>query len=92
VSARLHWRIHRNREVTAYLVSLREAGAELRQFVESLKVTGIPPTATLVESNMYILFEANHWIALVLDENERAIYIPRIEPALIEPPIDQPID
>jgi chemotaxis signal transduction protein len=90
VSARLHWRIHRKREVTAYLVSLREAGTEIRRFIESLKVTGIPPTATLVDSNVYILFEADHWIALVVDEKERVIYIPRVEPAELGPRTEQP--
>jgi hypothetical protein len=60
VSARGHWRIHRHRNVTAYIVSLREAGAPLRRFIESLKASGIPPDATLIDPNSYILFEAEH--------------------------------
>jgi hypothetical protein len=54
-----------------------------------LKVTGIPPDATLVEPNAYITFEAEHWISMVLDEKERAIYIPRVEPAQTVPPPEQ---
>ena len=74
------WRIHRHKAVTAYLVSLREAGRALRQHIESLKVTGIPADATEIEPHTYLWLAADHWIGCVVDEQEKAIYISEIQP------------
>jgi hypothetical protein len=80
-----HWRIHRRREVTAYLIALREAGEELRLAISSLR-EGIPSDATLTAPNTYIWFEAQHWMVLVEDQSNHAIYVSLIEKAEEPPP------
>lgn len=75
-----YWRIHRTREVTAYLVSLREAGGELRKAIATL-TQGIPPDATQTAPHVYIWFEADHWIGALVEEEERAIYVYLVEKA-----------
>jgi hypothetical protein len=79
-----HWRIHRTREVTAYLVSLRDEGSDLRKAIAAL-TQGIPPDATQTAPQVYIWFEASHWVGFVVEEKERAIYIYLVEKAE-EPP------
>jgi hypothetical protein len=72
------WRIHRRPEVTAYLVSLREAGTAIRAAVASLQ-NGVPPDATETEPDTYIWFEAEHWLGFVVDQAEHAIYVSVVE-------------
>ncbi|HMN29756.1 MAG TPA: hypothetical protein PKE45_16515 [Caldilineaceae bacterium] len=79
------WRIHRRREVTAYLIELREEGEDLRRAIASLQF-GLPPDATQTTPNTYIWFEAQHWIVLVEDKDQRAIYVSLIEKAEEPPP------
>jgi hypothetical protein len=78
------WRIHRRREVTAYLIELREEGTDLRRAIASLQF-GLPHDATQTAPNTYIWFEAQHWIVLIEDIEHRSIYISLIERAE-EPP------
>jgi hypothetical protein len=75
-----YWRIHRRREVTTYLISLREEGKELRRAIASLQ-SGIPQDATATAPNTYIWFEARHWIVLIEDLDQHAIYVSLIEKA-----------
>jgi hypothetical protein len=82
-----HWRIHRRREVTAYLITLREAGEDLRREIASLRF-GIPPDATPTAPNTYIWFEAQHWMVLIEDTKNHAIYVSLIEKAE-EPPQEE---
>lgn len=84
---RQQWRVHRRKEVTAYLVSLREHGSEIRQAIESLKA-GTPSDATEVEPDTYLWFEAQHWIGFVVDTTEKAIYVSLVELAE-EPPQEE---
>ena len=79
-----HWRIHRRREVTAYLIGLREAGEDLRRAIASLRY-GIPSDATQTAPDTYIWFEAQHWIVFIEDTSNHAIYVSLIEKAE-EPP------
>jgi hypothetical protein len=79
------WRIHRRREVTAYLIALREEGEELRRAIQSLQF-GLPQEATQTAPNTYIWFEAGHWIVLIEDVEQRAIYVSLIEKAEEPPP------
>jgi hypothetical protein len=75
-----YWRIHRTREVTAYLVSLRDEGSDLRKSIAALS-QGIPPDATETAPHVYIWFGAHHWIGCILEEEERAIYVYLVEKA-----------
>jgi hypothetical protein len=77
---KIQWRIHRHQDVTAYLVSLREAGQEIRAHIESLKATGIPADAMEVEPHNYFWLAAGHWIGCVVDEQDKALYIANIDP------------
>ncbi len=73
------WRVHRNIEVTSYLVGLRYDGVAIRAAIESLKENGIPPNATLTqEPNTYLWLAAEHWIVAVKEENNQAIYVTAI--------------
>jgi hypothetical protein len=80
------WRIHRRREATAFLISLREEGEELRRSIASLQ-SGIPHEATPTAPNTYIWFAAQHWIVLIEDTAQHAIYVSLIEQA--EAPLDE---
>jgi hypothetical protein len=80
------WRVHRHAEVTAYLISLREEGKAIRMAIESLK-HGLPQDVTQTKPHTYIWFEAEHWLVLVLEEENHAIYVSMIQKA--EEPPDQ---
>ena len=84
------WRVHRHAEVTTYLISLRDEGRALRKAVEALK-DGLPQDVTQTKPYTYIWFEAEHWLVLVLEEENHAIYVAMIEKAA-EPPDDEELD
>jgi hypothetical protein len=75
-----HWRIHRRREVAAYLISLRAEGEELRRVIAALHL-GIPHQATATAPNTYLWFAAQHWIILIEDVEQHAIYVSLVEKA-----------
>ena len=81
-----YWTVRRARHVVAYLIELREQGAELRQAVHSLHL-GIPEDAHKVadEPETWEWLEARHWITFVIaDRNQRWLYVTDVESATIE--------
>lgn len=76
------WRVHRDRDVTAYLIGLREQGVAIRRAIARLAKQGIPVDATETgEPNTWLWMEADHWIVCVVEETEKAIYVTVIKPA-----------
>ena len=73
-----HWRIHRSRQVVAYLISLREEGAALRQAIDKLASEGLPSDAqedTDEEPSTYSWEAQQHLITCIIAQTEKAIYV-----------------
>lgn len=80
---KIHWRVHRSQEVTAYLFRLRDAGRGIRQAINFLAEHGVPSTATPDNDESpttYSWEAAGHIITCVIAEEERAIYVLDVEP------------
>lgn len=75
------WTVFRHRNVTEYLVALREAGEEIRAAVKSLQ-HGIPSEAWKKQEHpeTWEWIEARHYITfVVLDHEKRWIGVTEVE-------------
>jgi hypothetical protein len=81
-----YWTVERARDVTAYLIRLRESGEVLRAAINALHA-GIPEAAYQVEDDPEIWewLEARHWITFVVDRtlNRRRIIVTNVESATV---------
>jgi hypothetical protein len=80
-----YWAVERKRSVVQYLISLREAGREIRAAINSLHM-GIPEDAHKIQDNpeTWEWLEARHWITLLVEQDRRWIYVTDVESATIE--------
>jgi hypothetical protein len=82
---RPYWTIFRHQEVNRYLISLREAGEEIRAAVRSLE-NGIPADAWKKGENpeTWEWIEARHYITFViLDDEKRWLGVTAVEPITV---------
>ena len=79
----MRWHLRFNRQVVQYLISLREAGHDIRVAIFSLANTkdGIPePGATQSEPGLYVWEVAGHTVAFERFEKEKYILVTAVRP------------
>ncbi|MFN8486647.1 MAG: hypothetical protein U0350_03585 [Caldilineaceae bacterium] len=81
-----YWTVRRARHVVAYLISLREAGEDLRLAINSLHL-GPPEDAHKLQDDpeTWEWLEARHWITFVVaDRNQKWLYVTDVESVTVE--------
>jgi hypothetical protein len=88
------WELHLHRDVIAYLVSLREAGHDVRAAIYSLQKAGpqgVPEgDVTELEQDSYMWVAAGHKIGYrIIDRDKKRIFVAEVEPINEAPETDE---